>query len=189
MTYLLNIEECYFKTRSNNIFKNKGKLTNLVYKIEEKLDIFIKTLLTVLVFLIFLITLAQVLNRFFFNRSIVWVEIIAKYLFIWVVFTGIAYGIKIKSHFKMTEVLEKFPKKIQYLIISISNFIIIILFIVILLSSIPLLKSSIKRIAFGTNILMFYFYLVIPVGSFLSIFYYVLRIIKNNKMKDSKGIK
>jgi len=52
----------------------------------------------------------QVIMRYVFKSSLVWSEEVSRYLFIWMVFTGISYGIKNGSHMRIDMLEHFFPK-------------------------------------------------------------------------------
>nr|WP_245210434.1 TRAP transporter small permease [Sedimentibacter acidaminivorans] len=52
----------------------------------------------------------QVIMRYVFRSSLVWSEEVSRYLFIWMVFIGISYGIKNGSHMRIDMLEHFFPK-------------------------------------------------------------------------------
>jgi len=66
-------------------------------------------LMSVMTFVIFL----QFVMRRGFNNSLTWSEELARYLFIWLIYIGISYGAKMKSHIKLEAFIVKLPIKIQ----------------------------------------------------------------------------
>lgn len=52
----------------------------------------------------------QVIMRYVFRSSLVWSEEVSRYLFIWMVFVGMSYGIKNGSHMRIDMLEHFFPK-------------------------------------------------------------------------------
>lgn len=48
-----------------------------------------------------IIVFAQVIMRFVFQNSLTWSEELARYLFIWMIYIGVSYGIRNHSHLKV----------------------------------------------------------------------------------------
>jgi TRAP-type transport system small permease protein len=57
----------------------------------------------------------QVITRYFFGRPLVWVEELAQYSFIWMVFIGAALGFKELRHIRIDTVVEKLPLPLRSL--------------------------------------------------------------------------
>lgn len=60
----------------------------------------------------------QVIMRYVFRSSLVWSEEVSRYLFIWMVFIGISYGIKNGSHMRidmLEHFIPKFRKGLEFL--------------------------------------------------------------------------
>lgn len=52
----------------------------------------------------------QVIMRYVFRSSLVWSEEVSRYLFIWMVFVGMSYGIKNGTHMRIDMLEHFFPK-------------------------------------------------------------------------------
>ncbi|KIL43151.1 TRAP transporter small permease [Jeotgalibacillus campisalis] len=82
----------------------------------EKLVIYAVLLLTtVLVSLVFI----QVVLRYAFSNGLVWAEELDRYIFVWLMFLGIAMGVYRQKHIAITAVadrLKRFSKGLQILV-------------------------------------------------------------------------
>ncbi|MGF1734468.1 TRAP transporter small permease [Photobacterium satsumensis] len=66
-----------------------------------------------LLVVITLILLVQVLSRYLFGIPLVWTEELARYLFVWVAFLGIGYGVSERSHIQINFFTKNLsPKKL-----------------------------------------------------------------------------
>ncbi|MBD3308714.1 TRAP transporter small permease subunit [candidate division KSB3 bacterium] len=63
----------------------------------------------------------QVFNRFVLNQSLSWSEEFQKFAHIWLIFFTIAVGYNRGSHIGMNIVVGRFPRRLQHLLILISD--------------------------------------------------------------------
>ena len=89
----------------------KGVLYMKVLKlIDDKLEEYLMVVLTVaMTALIFI----QVVMRYVFHNSPAWTEELSRYLFLWAIWIGASYGVKIKGHVRLTIVTGKLSKGLQ----------------------------------------------------------------------------
>ena len=66
------------------------------------------------------VIVAQVFCRYVLNSSLSWSEELARYLFIWMIYIGISYGVKLDKHICVDAVYSFAPKSIKryYAIVS-----------------------------------------------------------------------
>ena len=154
---------------------------NFVKKIEvfeKKLEKIIQTSLILLISIMFMLTFTQIINRYIFRHSIIWIEEISVYLFICMIFLGMSLGIKKSKHFRMTEILMKFPLKLQFLIHWITALFMLFFLIVMIISSIGLIQNTMGQVALASRIPRIYFYLSITIGAFFGIVFILGKLIK-----------
>lgn len=80
-------------------------------KIWDHLEEFI--LLPILIFLVGLI-FTQVIMRYCFGNSITWSEELARYLFVWLMWLGVSYAARNRTHLRITMIRDKLPPKGAY---------------------------------------------------------------------------
>jgi C4-dicarboxylate transporter DctQ subunit len=68
-------------------------------RLEESLIVFLLALMTV-------ITFVQVIARYVFNYSFVWALELVSFLFAWLIFIGMSYGVRTGSHIGMDAVVK-----------------------------------------------------------------------------------
>ncbi|WP_368183843.1 TRAP transporter small permease, partial [Anaerotruncus rubiinfantis] len=61
-------------------------------KVANVVDKVVCALLVIFFALILLVGTAQIISRYFFSMPIVWADELSKYLFLWMVMIGAAYG-------------------------------------------------------------------------------------------------
>ncbi|GHH98926.1 TRAP transporter small permease [Neobacillus kokaensis] len=87
---------------------------------EEKTNIRIEGLFCVLLMLIMTVLMfTEVVARYIFGTSFIWIEELTRYLFIWLTFISAAYVTATHSHIKVDAAIAIFPKKIQPVILKI----------------------------------------------------------------------
>ena len=59
------------------------------------------------------VIVAQVFCRYVLNSSLSWSEELARYLFIWMIYIGISYGVKLDKHICVDAVYSFAPKSIK----------------------------------------------------------------------------
>lgn len=163
--------------RNINSFREKNFIKKIeVY--EKKIEKIIQASLILLISTIFTITFIQVINRYIFRQSIIWIEEISVYLFIWMIFLGMSLGIKKSEHFRMTEILMRLHLKLQFLVHWITSLFILFFLIVMIISSIGLIQNTMGVVALASGIPRFYFYISITIGAFFGIIFILTKIFK-----------
>lgn len=81
----------------------------ILEKLEEGLVAFLLAAMTI-------ITFAQVIARYVFNYSFVWALELVSFLFAWLIFIGMSYGVRVGSHIGMDAVVRMLGEKIGRLL-------------------------------------------------------------------------
>lgn len=146
----------------------------LLHKVDEHLEEYL--LSAILSTAVVLITV-QVFMRYVLQASPSWTEELARYLFIWMVYIGISYGVKKQRHIKVDAIMLVLSDKAQKYLVIASNLLFIVFCLVIIHQGTAV---AIKLFTFGQtspalSIPMGYIYLASPIGLSLSI----IRLIQN----------
>jgi len=161
--------------------KNSLKIKFNLDFLESFLEKIVQNLLIVSISVMFSITFIQIINRFIFHRSIIWIEEIAVYLFIWVIFLGMSLGVKKSEHFRLTEVVIKLPIKIQLFLRYIINFFILFFLIILFKSSYDLIQLTMGQVAMASGIPRIYTYLCISIGAVFAIIFILKKLFSKEK--------
>lgn len=78
--------------------------------LDENLE---KMLCVIFLALMSIIIVLQVFFRYVLNNSLSWSEELARYLFIWMIYVGISYGVKLDKHICVDAVYTFMPKSIK----------------------------------------------------------------------------
>jgi len=108
----------------------------------------------------------QVFMRYVMKSSLSWSEEIARYMFIWLIYIGISYGVKTDRHINVDAVRRILPKKINAIVSAISDLIFLLFSIIVVAAG---MKVATKIFMSGQRtpalqIPMGLIYMAVPVG-------------------------
>ena len=148
------------------------RLIDTVNSVLEKLSI------VLMLFLLFL-TFANVVGRYAFSRSIFFADEMARFLFVWVVFLGIAKIVKDKRQVCVSLLSEKVSGTKAGLVIESLIFIFGIVFLIVLFIGGVTLSTRMNLYSSAAmEIPMGYVYLAVPIGSALTFVYHILNYVE-----------
>ena len=144
-----------------------------------------EVILTILMALTSIIVFLQVIMRFVFRNSLTWSEELARYLFIWLIFIGVSYGIKKEIHLQVDALDALFDRKGQLILDIIVNFFVLILLVLMTTHGSDIVMRA-TRISGAIEVSMKVVYLAPVVGFALSI----IRLIQNTigKIRQIKSL-
>lgn len=135
----------------------------------EYIDKFEAGLTVALLVVALLVLTLQVFERFIMNSGNSWSEELARYLFIWSVYTSAAFAIISNAHIRIDAALNLYPKKIRKYIPILADVIFLVYTIIIVYFSfdycLDLFASG--QVSMGLHVTMGYMYASIPVGHLL----------------------
>ena len=111
-----------------------------------------------------ILVVSQVFARFILKNSITWSEEISRYLMIWICFLGSSVACKYGQHISVNFILERFPKKIQTFISSLTSICILIFLLFCVMKSFTIAQFVINQKSPAARISMVWPYLAVPVG-------------------------
>ncbi len=119
----------------------------------------------VFILLMLIILSVQVIGRFGFGQAPAWIEEVARYTFVWMVYMSVCVAIYNNAHIKIEALLNIYPQKARRFVVYLGNFIFFLYALVIgVLSTryaISIFHSH--QISLTLNIEMGWFFLCIPV--------------------------
>ncbi|MBZ4645290.1 MAG: TRAP-type transport system small permease protein [Petroclostridium sp.] len=150
-----------------------------VIKFVEGFCLFIFVMLVSLVIL-------QVFFRYVAKTSVPWTEEIARVLYIWLVFIGVAIVEAENAQIRTTYLLEKLPLKVRYVLEVIINILSIVFLIIFFVGSIKMLRESwiymLGSIPWMSGGVI---YIPAVIGAPLAAWYLIKQVINFNKNIDS----
>ncbi|MGD6958497.1 TRAP transporter small permease [Rossellomorea aquimaris] len=145
----------------------------------EKLVIYLVLfLMAVLVSLVFI----QVVLRYVFSNGLVWVEELDRYIFVWLMFLGIAMGVYKQKHIAITAVADRlkgFSKGIQLLVHIITGS----FFAVLCWQGIQFVEMNMSGTAAVLPINLGIIYSIIPLSGFIAMIFVVVLIATSKEEK------
>jgi TRAP-type transport system small permease protein len=135
-------------------------------------------LMAVLVSLVFI----QVVLRYVFSNGLVWVEELDRYIFVWLMFLGIAMGVYKQKHIAITAVADRlkgFSKGIQLLVHIITGS----FFAVLCWQGIQFVEVNMSGTAAVLPINLGIIYSIIPLSGFIAMIFVVVLIASSKEEK------
>jgi len=120
------------------------------------------------------ITFSQVVSRYVLHVSLSWSEEAARFLLIWLAMLSAAYGFKVRAHFALTIVVDRFGAKAKrtigiLVVVAMALFLCVFIF-----EAVAVTRNAVGRVGPGTQMSMAVPYSSTIVGGVLML-YYVLR--------------
>ncbi|MCB2216305.1 TRAP transporter small permease [Desulfofustis glycolicus] len=123
-----------------------------------------------------LITFVQIIFRYVINHSLPWADELARYCFVWLVYSGILISLNRGEHASvsiLTERLTGVPKKV---ILTLADVFVILLFVCITIGGIKFVLLSVGQYTSGLRIPKLLVYLALPLCGFTVIIESFIRI-------------
>ena len=127
----------------------------------------------------FLIVGSNVFCRFFLNSSIGWADEMSRFIFIWISFLGAVWAYVESEHVGLNFLVSKIPsRKIQLLVALISEFLILLVCIIIAYYG-YIVANSATNVSPALYLPMKYIYAVVPVSGLMLVLICLAKIKKN----------
>ena len=126
-----------------------------------------KTIILVNYIIMAAIIFVEVIRRFVFKEQAAWSTTIPIYLFLWVVWIGCAYNVKIRGHLRFDEVRTRLPYRAQFLCLVLDAFLWVVFSSIVIFYTTEQVLISRDNFAIvqGTdNILQWWFYIATPIA-------------------------
>ncbi|MGB2782358.1 MAG: TRAP transporter small permease subunit [Atribacterota bacterium] len=150
-------------------------------KFDKILFKFIKTLISLLLVLMFAIIIIGIFFRYIINIPIFGTEEFARYIMFYMVMLGSAVAFREEKHPALLFVIQKFPIKFLRVWNFIKDIIIIIILIIIFKEGYLMAVDEMIMISPALRISFFWVYLAFPIGALLMIFQIIANYIFGKK--------
>ena len=154
----------------NEVLRYIKKFASVIQKLFNVVSV---TLMAAMVAIMF----AQVCMRTFLGVSIIWSEEILRFMFIWLVFLGMATGVYYNDLSRFELIQESLPPVWQKIVSTVIHLICGVVLYFAAVGALPLVKRQMGQEAMAVPIMMGVVYLVIPIAAITSLFYLVMHII------------
>jgi C4-dicarboxylate transporter DctQ subunit len=112
----------------------------------------------------------EVFLRYLFGKSLYITEEFSRYLMVWVVFLASSLALKEDSHISIGILVNRFHVRTRAWINLIAQGLLVTFLVFLIIEGIIALRFQMDQIIPSLGLPIFWFYLAIPVGSFLMIF-------------------
>lgn len=112
----------------------------------------------------FVAVILQVFFRYALNSPLVWTEPYARYMYLWVVFVGISFGVRHHRHIRVTFLYSRFPPLLQKLVYVAINLTFVVMLLMQIGPALVMIKGYMRIQAAGLPIRMGYIYWAVPIG-------------------------
>lgn len=128
-----------------------------------------------------LLLFVNIILRFFFSAGITWAEELIRYAIIWITFIGSSVCFQRGIHVSIDLLIDFLPEKGKKLLNLIINVLAIIFMVFLIKFGFDLVSFSkgTGQLAPALRIEMFWVYLAIPVGAFLSLIHLIIQLYDN----------
>ena len=158
----------------------------------EKINYILEKVSVILMLFLLFLTFANVVGRYVFSRSIFFADEMARFIFVWIVFLGIAKIVKDKRQVAVTLLSDKLSGTASGFILE--SFIAVlglVFLIIVFVGGIILSRTMMFYSSAALTIPMGIVYLAIPIGSALTIVFHILNYIEFilNNIEKRKAVK
>ncbi len=127
-------------------------------------------------------TVASVFCRYVLNDSIVWSEELTRYLFVWIVFLGVPFGIERGAHVSVDFLTQRVSPSLRRRLIVFHNTLVCVFVIILFIPSLNVVRVGMGSNSLSMEIPMGFVYLAFPVGWLLIALYLV-----RNTLRELRG--
>lgn len=145
-----------------------------------------KMLCTITLALMSAIIVLQVFFRYVLNNSLAWSEELARYLFIWTIYIGISYGVKMDKHVAVDAVYTYMPKGVKkyYAMVAYALFMIFAVLVIYYGVTVVGMQITSGQVSPAMGLPMQYVYVAPVVGMVLTVIRLVQKIIEAAKAEE-----
>ena len=129
----------------------------------------------------------EVILRYFFGKSLYITEELTRYLMVWVVFLGSSLAVRDNSHISIEILVNRFEGRARYGFNLVAQAVFLFFLVFLIVEGMIVLPFQMDQIIPSLDISIFWFYLAIPVGSFLMILNLLPKVWENLKIVTGKA--
>ena len=133
---------------------------------------------------VFIVTFAQVIQRYFFHMSIPWATDVIRITFVYSIFCGMCVSVIRKSHLNIDVFVQMMPEKVKFVLMLVSNVMILIFIGVVFRYSITFVAANTDQFTPFLAYPMSWVYAIFPIVSFvmlISVFIDICRLFSRKK--------
>lgn len=141
---------------------------NVFEKMKRAVDVAETCFLSCSLGLMVLLLAVQVIWRYFLNSPLVWTEELARYVFLWITFLGISYGLRKNAHIAVEMLVDSLPARLRKPIILFDYLVFLALLLYLLGPACNFCYKMWNIASPGMGLSMGIVYLALPLGFVLA---------------------
>jgi len=134
-----------------------------------------------------IISFAQVISRYVLHVSLSWSEESCRFLLMWLGMLSAAYGFKVKSHFSLSFIKNKFSIRFQRLVTLVTTGLMSVFLVIFIFFAIEITITGVGRLGPGTQLSYAVPYSSTIVGGILMLYYLLLSFYKDYFLEKNKN--
>ena len=123
----------------------------------------------------------QVVWRYIFNMPLTWSEELARYLYVWMTFFGMGYGVRKATHIRMLLLVNRAGPVMQTVMAIITDSVFFFLGMLFLPGTVEFFLDQCKVVSTGMKLNMGIVYISLPAGLGILLIYIAAEILKSIK--------
>lgn len=100
-------------------------MESTIKRVISRIELAERTVTSVIFCSMMIVVTAQILMRYVFNHPLLWSEEFARYVYVWLVFIGAAYGVTQDKHVAVTLLTDRLPARVRRALKLLCNFLVI----------------------------------------------------------------
>ncbi|MEM9441847.1 MAG: TRAP transporter small permease [Pseudomonadota bacterium] len=146
-----------------------SRLALSLERLNDRLLIVCKWLITAIVAVLAVILIAAVFYRYALNNAIAWSEEGSKYLMVWLTFLGAPIALRHAAHINIDLLVKLFPPRGRQAFYLGINLVIIATMSIMLWKGWAFAELGARQVASSFNASMLWMYVAVPIGSALTV--------------------
>jgi TRAP-type C4-dicarboxylate transport system permease small subunit len=131
-------------------------------------------------------TFTQVITRYALDFSLPWVDELARYCLVWMVFVGMVLTFVRGQHVTVDLLLDRYSARLRPLALTLIDLAVAGLFIVLLYGGLLLMQLTTGQTTSGIGMPKYMVYAALPIGAILMLIELTLRIYRRHLLIDQK---
>ncbi len=119
------------------------------------------------------VTLLQVFCRYVLNASLLWPEEVARWLFVWMVFLGMAIAVRRNAHIRIDMFLEMMPPRARGAFEFLTHALTVTACLAIAIQGWETANHNASQVASALELSFKYEYMAVPAGALMALYYLV----------------
>ena len=121
-------------------------------------------------------TFIQIIFRYVINYSLPWADELARYCFVWLVYSGIVVSLNRGEHAVVNLLTDNLPVSLRKIVVTIADILVLVLFVCITIGAIKFVMISVGQYTSAMRIPKFVVYLALPFCGFVMVYEVIIKL-------------